>query len=152
MVTARWPDPAMSYHVPFRLEPVPATLDLLRSPIVINQPIPQDLTFAWMPLPANLGSITGEKVTVEINAPQYGIHCEQEEGTPLSRSEITIPSLLISELIMREQIPRNGSVLLPVSLERVFEQVLPVPGDSTTHTVFNATIRLSHSFDGNARF
>lgn len=152
---ARWPDPAppAGYHIPFRLDPLPATLRLLRDPIVLSSPPdpPQDLVFGWTAL--RMGThIMGEKVIVELTGQRFGIRCEEEEGTSESRTDITIPSALISTFVLLERIPRDGTVALPISFERAYDQQVSVPPDGSAMVVVFTSIHISHAFYGQVRF
>lgn len=156
MVTDAWPDRGgdLPYHIPYRLRPDPATTALMSQTIRINAPPtdPQDLTFGWELISA-LDAIRGEKVVVEIFGAAHTLHCELDEtvpGTPIG--QILVPSALLIEFILRENIPRGGGTIVPFALERVFEQLLPIPGDAAAMTVVRGTIRLSHRFLGQIEF
>jgi hypothetical protein len=154
-VTLPWPTqppppfPPTSYHLPFRLDPDQATVDLLSAPIVV-MPVPQDLSFAWEGVPPSIGFVGGESVRVaifEAGSP-LRLRCQETEGFPQSRSSIDVPSALIDSY--RSMVPAGAEHT--ITLERVFEQTLPIEGNAGQMIVIDATLVLSNTFVGTIRF
>ncbi|MCB9653071.1 MAG: hypothetical protein H6729_02920 [Deltaproteobacteria bacterium] len=132
--------------VVFPMEPDTTTRAWLASPVVLEADEPGDILLGWdRDVPGVYGSRW--RVTARIRAEQHDIVCRQIEAAEGSTNRIRIPSTLVREMVVRENLKgRSVSIELERS-DEVEQQTRPKPG-------FNVRMlhRVRHGFIGSITF
>lgn len=144
-----WPEgdeDAYRKFLVFPMEPDTTTRAWLASPVLLDAEEPGDILLGWnRDVPGVYGSRW--RVTARIRAESHDIVCRQIEAAQGSTNTIRVPSTLIREMVVREQLKgRSVSIELERS-DEVEQQTRPKPG-------FNVRMlhRVRHGFLGSVTF